>query len=111
MRKHLDGLKKRTPGRDTEVYILETEDQMKSTRNAASGRIPKEQRLYMRWATSLNRPTLSLSSFRPQNPLPSCGFERCDLPFDNIAEIHFPNPFRTDTKSFISKPEPLKHIP
>ena len=56
MRKRLDRWLEKTgdPGPETpEVYILETEDQMKSTRNAASREnYRKNSELYMRWATS-----------------------------------------------------------
>ena len=56
MRKSLDRWLDKTgdPGPETpEVYILETEDQMKSARNAASREnYRKNSELYMRWAAS-----------------------------------------------------------
>ena len=56
MRQRLDRWLEKTgdPGPETpEVYILETEDQMKSTRNAASREnYRKNSELYVRWATS-----------------------------------------------------------
>ena len=54
MRKRLGQWIEKTgdPGPETsEVYILETEDQMKSTRNAASRKkYRKNSELYLRWA-------------------------------------------------------------
>ncbi|HAW98246.1 MAG TPA: sulfatase [Opitutae bacterium] len=56
MRQRLDRWLEKTgdPGPETpEVYILETEDQMKSTRDAASREnYRKNSELYMRWTTS-----------------------------------------------------------
>ena len=58
MRRHLGQWIEKTgdPGPETpEVYILETEDQMKSNRNAASREnYRKNSELYLRWAKESN---------------------------------------------------------